>query len=171
MAACTRFVRRVANAFMVNKGHDSVTLDGLRIVAATPGKVEAMLKIQQHNLNRLQTLHGGLICTLTDTMGSLAVASKGLYSTGVSTDIHTVFSKPAGTLGDEVKVTGEIISMGKLLATTRIELRHPKTDVLLSYGSHTKFVGKAHGHEENVEFSADGESVVKGKKVEEWAES
>ncbi|KAE8221656.1 hypothetical protein CF319_g5016 [Tilletia indica] len=166
MAACTRFVRRVANAFMVNKGHDSVTLDGLRIVAATPGKVEAMLKIQQHNLNRLQTLHGGLICTLTDTMGSLAVASKGLYSTGVSTDIHTVFSKPAGTLGDEVKVTGEIVSMGKLLATTRIELRHPKTDVLLSYGSHTKFVGKAHGHEENVEFSADGESVVNSPRME-----
>ncbi|CAD6890114.1 unnamed protein product [Tilletia laevis] len=103
MVACIRFVRRVANAF--------VTLDGLRIIRATPGKVEAVLSIQQHNLNRLQTLHDGLICTLTDTMGSLAVAPKGLYSTGASTDIYTVFAKPAGKLGDEVKVTGEIISL------------------------------------------------------------
>ncbi|CAD6957212.1 unnamed protein product [Tilletia caries] len=161
MVACIRFVRRVANAF--------VTLDGLRIIRATPGKVEAVLSIQQHNLNRLQTLHDGLICTLTDTMGSLAVAPKGLYSTGASTDIYTVFAKPAGKLGDEVKVTGEIIS--KLRATTRIELRHPPTDALLSYGSHTKFVGKAHGNDENFEFSEDVESVVKGKKVEEWDES
>ncbi|KAL9936867.1 hypothetical protein V8E36_004102 [Tilletia maclaganii] len=171
MAACTRFVQRVANAFIQQKGHDSVTLTGLKIVKAVPGRVEAVLTIQQHNLNRLQSLHGGLICTLTDTMGSLAVASRGLYSTGVSTDIHTTFAKPAGTTGDEVKVTGEIISMGKVLATTRVELRHPTTDALLSFGSHTKFVGKAHGHEENVEFSADGEEVVKGKKVEDWADS
>ncbi|KAK0529962.1 hypothetical protein OC834_003479 [Tilletia horrida] len=156
---------------MVNKGHDSVTLDGLSIVRAVPGRVEGVLTIQQHNVNRLQTLHGGLICTLTDTMGSLAVASKGLYSTGVSTDIHTTFVKPAGKVGDEVKVTGEIVSLGKLLATARIELRHPTTDALLSYGSHTKFVGKAHGHEENVEFSEDGDSVVKGKKEGEWADS
>ncbi|KAK0563230.1 hypothetical protein OC861_004912 [Tilletia horrida] len=154
---------------MRNKGHDSVTLDGLKVVKAVPGRVEATLKIQQHNVNRLQTLHGGLICTLTDTMGSLAVASKGLYSTGVSTDIHTTFVKPAGKVGDDVNVIGEIISMGKVLATTRIELRHPDTNALLSFGSHTKFVGKAHAHEENVEFSEDGQSITKGKQEDEWS--
>jgi len=39
---------------------------------------------------------------------------------------------------------------GKTLATTRIELRHPVSDALLAFGSHTKFIGKAAGHPENV---------------------
>ncbi len=52
MAACTRFVRRVTNAFMVNKGHDSVTMQNLKIVSATPGKIRATLKVEQHNGER-----------------------------------------------------------------------------------------------------------------------
>ncbi|UZJ56818.1 hypothetical protein CBS101457_006138 [Exobasidium rhododendri] len=118
-----------------------------------PGHVEGEFTIGRHNLNRLGTLHGGLICSLVDTMGSLALASKGLYSTGVSTDIHTTFVKAAGGDGDLVKVEGKVISVGKTLATTRIELRHPVTDAILAYGSHTKFVGKASGHAENVDLN------------------
>jgi acyl-coenzyme A thioesterase 13 len=34
-----------------------------------------------------QTVHGGLIMSLTDTLGSLALATRGQYMTGVSTDI------------------------------------------------------------------------------------
>lgn len=59
-------------------------------------------------------MHGGLIATLTDTMGSLAIASKGFYSTGVSTDINTTFVKAAGGVGDEVVAEGSVISLGEL---------------------------------------------------------
>lgn len=59
---------------------------------------------------------------------------------------------------------------GKTLATTRVELRHPVSDALLAFGSHTKFVGKAHQHADNVEFDAEGENVIKGKGPEEWTE-
>lgn len=38
--------------------------------------------------NRLKILHGGTIASLVDLGGSLAVASNGLYNTGVSTDIN-----------------------------------------------------------------------------------
>lgn len=131
MAATTQFVRRVTNAFMRNQGHDSVTMQNLKILSATPGKVRATMQIEQHNVNRLGSVHGGLVCTLTDTMGSLAVASHGLYSTGVSTDIHTTFVRPAGRVGDLVNINSEVINLGKVLCTTRTELRHPVTDALL----------------------------------------
>jgi acyl-coenzyme A thioesterase PaaI-like protein len=50
--------------------------------------------------------------SLTDTLGSLAVASRGQYMTGVSTDISTSFVKPAGKPGDELKVTATLTAMG-----------------------------------------------------------
>lgn len=38
--------------------------------------------------NRLNIIHGGTIASMVDLGGSLAVASKGLYATGVSTDLN-----------------------------------------------------------------------------------
>lgn len=131
MSASTKFVQRVANAFRVNAGHDSVTIQDLRVLRAIPGKVEAVLPVQQTHLNRLGSVHGGLVSTLIDTGGSLAIASKGFYATGVTTDLHATFVKPAGGKGDELRVLAEVISLGKVMATTRIELRHPVTHMLL----------------------------------------
>lgn len=63
-------------------------------------------------MNRAQTLHGGMVSTLIDSVGSLAVASKGWFNTGISTDLHATFVKPAGKEGDTIRVTGEVIGMG-----------------------------------------------------------
>jgi acyl-coenzyme A thioesterase PaaI-like protein len=37
--------------------------------------------------NRLNILHGGTLACMVDLGGSLAVASRGLFATGVSTDL------------------------------------------------------------------------------------
>lgn len=50
--------------------------------------------------------------SLTDTIGSLAVATKGQYMTGVSTDIGTSFVKPAGRNGDVFYIKAELTGMG-----------------------------------------------------------
>ena len=50
--------------------------------------------------------------SLTDTIGSLAVATKGQYMTGVSVDIGTSFVKPAGRVGDEVTVKAVVTGLG-----------------------------------------------------------
>jgi acyl-coenzyme A thioesterase 13 len=115
ISPCLRFVRRVTKAFIQAGGHDATCYPSLRINHATPGHVTGEFQIGKHNLNRLGSLHGGLICSLVDTMGSLALASKGLYSTGVSTDIHATFVKAAGGDGDVVKVEGKVINMGESL--------------------------------------------------------
>lgn len=55
--------------------------------------------------------------SLTDTLGSLAVASRGQYMTGVSTDISTSFVRPAGKPGDELKITATLTAMGAFTFT------------------------------------------------------
>jgi uncharacterized protein (TIGR00369 family) len=62
----------------------------------------------------LQTVHGGLILSLTDTLGSLAVATKGQYMTGVSVDIGTSFVKPGGKAGDVLTAKASVTGMGRL---------------------------------------------------------
>jgi hypothetical protein len=53
--------------------------------------------------NRLQILHGGTIASMVDLGGSLAVASRGLYSTGVSTDISVTYLSSGGKIGDLIR--------------------------------------------------------------------
>lgn len=57
--------------------------------------------------------HGGLIASLTDTLGSLAVASKGQYMTGVSTDIGTSYVRPAGRAGDVLHAKAILTGIGE----------------------------------------------------------
>lgn len=76
------------------------------MTAAEPGRVDFELDIKKehtvgdpsatysfHNhlfkaQNRLNIIHGGAIASMVDLGGSLAVASRGLYATGVSTDLN-----------------------------------------------------------------------------------
>ena len=61
-----------------------------------PNKVVASLKLEKRNrtptrarpaligqVNRLGGLHGGVIASLVDTMGTLALSSRGMWLTGV----------------------------------------------------------------------------------------
>lgn len=98
--------------------------------------------------NRLNILHGGVLACLVDTGGSLAVASRGLYSTGVSTDLNVTYIKAAGKIGDSVTCRFMCDSLGKTLAYTRVEFSNEKGQ-LVARGSHTKFVAIARQHEEN----------------------
>lgn len=71
--------------------------------------------------------------SLTDTLGSLAVASKGHFMTGVSTDIGTSFIRPAGRVGDTLYGKAVVTAMGKSLAYTRVDFTNDK-GTLVAYG-------------------------------------
>lgn len=51
--------------------------------------------------NRLKILHGGTIASMVDLGGSLAVASMGLYATGVTTDMSSTLRmlSPSNQIG------------------------------------------------------------------------
>ncbi|KAH9812852.1 HotDog domain-containing protein [Melampsora americana] len=164
MAASTKFVNQVWKAFLSNNGHDATCLSKLKILSANPnGLVHARLQITHQNLNRLGSVHGGLISSIVDTCGSLSLSAKGLWMTGVSTDIHVSYLRPAGKDGSSIDIEAKVESMGKTLAYTSILLRDPVTGKLLARGSHTKFIAPSVGHAMNVKFDETGETIVEGK--------
>ncbi|KAK4942473.1 hypothetical protein LTR10_017769 [Elasticomyces elasticus] len=86
---------------------------------------------------------------MVDTSGSLALASRGLYSTGVSTDISVTYLGAGGKVGDVVK--GEVIcdKFGKTLAFTSVKFMNSNNEIV-ARGSHTKFVASAFKDERNI---------------------
>ncbi|KAL7279993.1 hypothetical protein ACG7TL_006405 [Trametes sanguinea] len=146
----------------------------LKILDAKPGQLKASLKIEPYNpddvahshaVNRVGTVHGGLIMSLTDTLGSLAVATKGQFMTGVSVDIGTSFVKPAGRVGEELTANAVVTGIGRSLAYTRVDFYNAQGQ-LAAYGHHTKYIGKSIGHENDVKFSEDGERVIEGEDID-----
>lgn len=78
MAASTAFTKKVWQAFLSHKGHDANAFGHMEILSATPGVVQARMVVKDHQVNRLGSLHGGCTSSLVDTMGSLALSSKGV---------------------------------------------------------------------------------------------
>ena len=72
-----------------------------------------------------------------DLGGSLAVASKGLFATGVSTDLNVTYINSGGKIGDIIRAEAVCDKFGKTLAYTSITFLNEK-DQLVARGSHTK---------------------------------
>ncbi|GAA5952040.1 hypothetical protein JCM3765_005178 [Sporobolomyces pararoseus] len=162
MSASKRFTKAVWNNFRNAGGHDANSFAHMKIVSASPGKVSSEMIVKQHQTNRLTSLHGGLIASLVDTGGSLALSSKGLWLTGVSTDINITYVRSA-KLGEKLGIKSEVINMGRTLAFTRTEINSLETGKLLAYGSHTKYIKDALKGDKNVKLSEDGEHLVEGE--------
>ena len=124
-------------------------LSSIDIVSATHGTITAHLTLSQEHLNSKGTLHGSVSACLTDWAGGLAIASTGLDSTGVSTDIHTTYVSTA-KLGDVLEVTGQASKVGGSLAFTTVEIcklekaegdgEGKEGKKVVCHGTHTKFV-------------------------------
>ncbi|CCX05728.1 esterase [Pyronema domesticum] len=136
------FVRGVFTSFLQNSGLEPTLLRGLVITAAIPGKVSFELPIEQQHTNRLQILHGGTIASMVDLGGSLAVASRGLFATGVSTDLNVTYLSSGGKVGDRILAEVTCDKFGKTLAYTNVVFRNEKGEPV-ARGSHTKYVVNA----------------------------
>ncbi|KAK3347144.1 HotDog domain-containing protein [Lasiosphaeria hispida] len=114
----------------------------LHIVGADKGKVEFSLRIARDHTNRLGILHGGTIASMVDLGGSLAVASMGLFATGVTTDMNITYLSSGGKIGDNLRGVAECDKMGKTLAFTTVSFYNGKGE-LTARGSHTKYIVQA----------------------------
>ncbi|KDB25974.1 hypothetical protein H109_02175 [Trichophyton interdigitale MR816] len=142
-------------------------LDSLRITAARPGTVHFELDVQKEHTNRLGILHGGTIASMVDLGGSLAVASHGLFATGVSTDLNVTYLGSGGKVGDKIlaEVTCDkckfplwekcflriltMAAVGNKLAYTTIKFTN-KADEIVARGSHTKYIAQAFRDPRNI---------------------
>ncbi|EEA24571.1 hypothetical protein TMatcc_007677 [Talaromyces marneffei ATCC 18224] len=154
-----KFVNSVWQSFRATSGLEPRLLDGLRVTAARPGVVNFELDIQKEHTNRLNILHGGTIASMVDLGGSLAVASRGLFSTGVSTDLNVTYLSSGGKVGDRIKAEASCDKFGKTLAYTSIKFMNDKDEVF-ARGSHTKYIALAFKDPKNIveELKASKES-------------
>ncbi|KAK4186365.1 HotDog domain-containing protein [Podospora australis] len=138
-----RFVRSVLKSFMAESGLEPRLFGPhLRVTSASKGVVNMELDIVKDHTNRLKIIHGGTIASLTDLGGSLAVASEGLYATGVSTDLNVTYLKSGGKVGDKLSIRAECDKIGKTLAYTKVTFTNGGGE-LVARGSHTKYVQQA----------------------------
>ncbi|ODQ63317.1 putative PaaI_thioesterase family protein [Nadsonia fulvescens var. elongata DSM 6958] len=143
-----KFVRSVWSSFLAQSGLEPTMLNKLRIMDAKPGKVLLQLKLEKKHTNRLQILHGGTIASIVDLGGSLAVSSRGLHSTGVSTDINVTYISSGGKIDDLIDIDCTCQKLGKTLAFTTIDFYDSKHN-LFARGSHTKFIAQAYNNPKN----------------------
>ncbi|PIG79745.1 esterase [Aspergillus arachidicola] len=121
----------------------------LRVTAAKPGLVNFELDIQKEHTNRLNILHGGTIASMVDLGGSLAVASRGLFATGVSTDLNVTYLSSGGKVGDKILAEASCDKFGKTLAYTSIKFVNSKGEIV-ARGSHTKYIALAWKDPQNI---------------------
>ncbi|KAK9480796.1 HotDog domain-containing protein [Lipomyces japonicus] len=143
MVSALPFVRSVWKSFLSTSGLEPALLPNLKLTDAVPGLVKMELTIEKEHTNRLEILHGGTIASLVDLGGSLAVSSRGLFSTGVSTDLNVTYLSSGGKIGDHVLIESRCHKLGKTLAFTTVEFYKPSTKELLARGTHTKYVANA----------------------------
>ncbi|PGH13571.1 hypothetical protein AJ79_03564 [Helicocarpus griseus UAMH5409] len=144
-----KFVQSVWQSFRATSGLEPRLLDNLRVTAARPGVVNFELDIQKEHTNRLGILHGGTIASMVDLGGSLAVASRGLFATGVSTDLNVTYLSSGGKIGDKILAEVSCDKFGKTLAFTSIKFTNTSNEIF-ARGSHTKFVALAFKDPKNI---------------------
>ncbi|KAJ1814244.1 hypothetical protein LPJ56_004906 [Coemansia sp. RSA 2599] len=111
----------------------------MSLISADAGRVRGEIQVEKGHLNAIGGTHGGWLSTLVDVGGSLAIASHGFNTTGVSTDLSVSFLAASGE-GSTIVFDAQVLKMGRTLAYTRVDIFN--NDKMIATGSHTKFVAK-----------------------------
>ncbi|KAI8053382.1 HotDog domain-containing protein [Syncephalis plumigaleata] len=144
------FVRRTLLLLRRPNGYDSTLADKLKVVEAEPGRAVCTMQIEERHLNRVDSLHGGMIASLVDICGSLAIASTGDYLTGVSTDLSVSYLN-GSALNEVITIDARCTKIGKSLAFTAVDITSGTR--LLAQGRHTKFIAKSRAMQAELEAS------------------
>ncbi|RDW90899.1 PaaI family thioesterase [Aspergillus mulundensis] len=135
-------VLNVWDRIQVNSPIYNFLLSDVEIYYAEEGNFSARLEVGPKHLNSKGGLHGVFSACVTDWAGGLAIASCGLESTGVSTNINVNYLSTA-TTGDWLEIRGYANKVGKSLAFTTITISKCTSSgdtTLVAQGSHTKYV-------------------------------
>ncbi|KAJ2741675.1 hypothetical protein GGI20_005025 [Coemansia sp. BCRC 34301] len=132
-------VRQVINAAISKGGFDALCFGNMNLLSAKVGHVRGEIPVTRDYLNAGGGTHGGWLSTLVDVGGSLAIASHGFKTTGVSTDLSISFLAASGE-GSNIVFDARVLKLGRTLAYTRVDIF--SGDKLVATGNHTKFVAR-----------------------------
>ncbi|KAJ2786983.1 hypothetical protein GGI15_001089 [Coemansia interrupta] len=132
-------VRALMKRIKAQGGFDAYCFGNMNLISAEAGRVRGEIPVEKGHLNAIGGTHGGWLSTLVDVGGSLAIASRGFNTTGVSTDLSVSFLAASGE-GSSIIFDAQVLKMGRTLAYTRVDIF--SNEKMIATGSHTKFVAK-----------------------------
>ncbi|KAJ3700356.1 hypothetical protein LUZ61_004061 [Rhynchospora tenuis] len=119
---------------------DQFLLHGLSIDAVEHGRVLCSFSVPP----RLSSssggyVHGGIIASLADVVGSAVFYSAGILTSGVSLEISVSFVD-VGSIGDEIEIEGKLLRAGKSVGVTSVDFVNKKTGKTIAQARHTKYL-------------------------------
>lgn len=105
---------------------------GIKVTAIEEGYAEGMIEIEEHHLNPRDTVHGGLLYVLTDTIGGLATRTvNGMYAFVPATASSSIsYLKP--TIGTKKLIAkAHVIKFGRRLSVVQTDV-YDENDVHLA---------------------------------------
>ncbi|KAJ6798909.1 acyl-coenzyme A thioesterase 13-like [Iris pallida] len=123
------------------KFYNSFVLGGLRVDSIRPGRVLCSFVVPPRSRAAAGNyLHGGVIATLVDVIGSAAIVSGGhTLTSGVSIDL-SVSHMDAAFVGEEVEIEAKLLNDSKTLGVAAVEIRKKATGKIIAQGRHTKYL-------------------------------
>ena len=99
---------------------------GLSIAHVEPGQVTFTLDIGEHLYNPIGSVHGGVFCTLLDSaMGCAVHANLNRGQAYTTLELKVNFVKPLTLDTPSVVASGQVISLGKRVATASGQITGP----------------------------------------------
>lgn len=110
---------------------------GITVTKYREGYAKGYMDIRQDHLNPLNTVHGGCLYTLADTIGGNASATYGTITPTVSGDLH--FIRAATAEMGRIWCEAQVIHHGRTLAEYQVSILGPDEKTLLATGIFTYF--------------------------------
>eukprot|EP00246_Nothoceros_aenigmaticus_P007232 TRINITY_DN2090_c0_g1_i1.p1 TRINITY_DN2090_c0_g1~~TRINITY_DN2090_c0_g1_i1.p1 ORF type:complete len:222 (-),score=17.45 TRINITY_DN2090_c0_g1_i1:235-900(-) len=119
--------------------YDALVGRRIKIERTEKGRVVCSFKVTPGMCNLLKMLHGGILSSLVDVIGTAAIVASGSKITGVSVDINVSHVNGA-KLGDEVEIDAKCLGVGENLAQVSVDFTDKETGQVIAQGRHTKYL-------------------------------
>ncbi|XP_074556559.1 uncharacterized protein LOC141812467 [Curcuma longa] len=118
---------------------EAVVLNSIRLGVIEHGRVLYSFIVTPRLVSPGCVLLGGVITTLVDVVGSIALSTCGLLTTGVSLDINISYLDVA-MIGEEIEIEGKVLHVREPITVISVKLRKKATGKLIAEGRHTKYL-------------------------------
>ena len=127
---------------MLNKSQDApvAKLLGMRIVRQGRGQAILKMKIKKDHLNTIGTVHGGILCDLSDAaMGYAFTSLLTKNQIGMTVEFKINFLKPV-FVSEKLKASAKVLSHGKALYYIECTVRNSRNQLVAKAASTCKVI-------------------------------
>ena len=113
-------------------------LIGFRLEKVQHGRVVLSMRVRRQHENMNGTIHGGILCDLSDAaMGAAFLSTMPPHKTGVTVELKISFFKPAYS-SDFLRAAARILAHGRSLYYLECEIRNSKRQLIAKAASTCK---------------------------------